>query len=84
METLGITGVTAILLVGAVAGAVELIKRVFDKDWRAVVTIIGAGLVGGLVSLFPEMNFSFLVGIVGGLAASGFITLGQNIGREVY
>lgn len=84
METLGITGVTAILLVGAVAGTVELIKRVFDKDWRAVVTIIGAGLVGGLVSLFPEMNFSFLVGIVGGLAASGFITLGQNIGREVY
>ena len=81
METLGITGVTAILLVGAVAGTVELIKRVFDKDWRAVVTIIGAGLVGGLVSLFPEMNFSFLVGIVGGLAASGFITLGQNVGK---
>lgn len=81
METLGITGVAAILLVGAVTGAVELIKRIFDKDWRAVVTIVGAGLVGGLVSLFPEMSFSFLVGVVGGLAAAGFITLGQNVGK---
>lgn len=81
METLGITGVTAILLVGAVTGVVELIKRIFDRDWRAVATIIGAGLVGGLVSLFPEMSFGFLTGIVGGLAASGFITLGQNVGK---
>lgn len=81
METLGITGVAAILLVGAVMGFVELVKRVFDKDWRAVVIIIGSGLVGGLVSLFPEMGFSFLTGVVGGLAASGFITLGQNVGK---
>lgn len=81
METLGITGVAAILLVGAVTGVVELIKRIFDHDWRSVAIIIGAGIVGGLVSLFPEMNFSFLVGVVGGLAASGFITLGQNVGK---
>lgn len=81
METLGITGIAAILLVGAVMGFVELVKRVFDKDWRAVVIIIGSGLVGGLVSLFPEMSFSFLTGVVGGLAASGFITLGQNVGK---
>lgn len=81
METLGITGIAAILLVGAVMGFVELVKRVFDKDWHAVVVIIGSGLVGGLVSLFPEMSFSFLTGVVGGLAASGFITLGQNVGK---
>lgn len=78
MEQLGIIGV------GAVAGAVELVKRVFERDWKAVVTIIVAGLVGGLISLFPEMNFDFLTGVVGGLAASGFITLGQNIGKKVY
>lgn len=76
MDTLGIIGV------GAVAGAIELIKRVFDKDWKAVAIIIGAGLVGGLISLFPEMEFTFLTGVVGGLAASGFITLGQNIGKD--
>lgn len=81
METLGITGIAAILLVGAVMGFVELVKRIFDKDWRAVVIIVGSGLVGGIVSLFPEMSFSFLTGVVGGLAASGFITLGQNVGK---
>ena len=82
MEALGITGVEAILIVGAVAGTVELIKRVFEKDWKAVITIIGAGLVGGLLSLFPEIGFSFLTGVIGGLSASGFITIGQNVGKE--
>lgn len=82
MEAIGITGISALLLVGAVAGFVELAKNVFDRNWRAVVTIFGAGLVGGLLSLFPEMEFSFLVGVVGGLAASGAITIGQNIGKS--
>lgn len=82
MEQIGITGIQAILIVSAVTGAVELIKRAFDKDWRAVAIIIGSGLVGGLISLFPEMNFSFLVGVVGGLAASGVITIGQNIAKD--
>ena len=82
MESIGITGVSALLLVGAVAGFVELVKKIFEKDWKSVITIIGAGLVGGLLSLFPEMPFSLLVGIVGGLAASGAITIGQNIGKD--
>lgn len=82
MDSLGITGVQALLLVGAVAGAVELIKRLFEKDWKAAVTIFGAGLIGGLVSLFPEMNFGFLAGVVGGLAASGAITIGQSVAKE--
>lgn len=81
METLGITGITAVLLMGAVMGFVELVKRIFDKDWRAVVIIIGSAVVGGLVSLFPEMSFNVLTGIIGGLAASGYITLGQNVGK---
>ena len=82
MEAIGITGVSALLLIGAVAGFVELIKALFDKNWRTAIIIFGSGLVGGLLSLFPEMNFSFLVGIVGGLAASGVITIGQNIARD--
>lgn len=82
MEQLGITGTEAILLVGAIAGAVELIKRIFEKDWKATITIIGAGLVGGLLSLFPEIGFSFLTGVIGGLSASGFITIGQNVGKS--
>lgn len=84
MEQLGITGVEALLLVGAVTGTVEFLKRVFDKDWRAAVIIVGAGLVGGLLSLFPEIGFNFLTGVVGGLAAAGYITIGQNVGKQSY
>lgn len=82
MEAIGITGVAALLLVGAVAGFVEFVKSLFAKNWRAAIIIFGSGLVGGLLSLFPEMNFSFLVGIVGGLAASGAITIGQSIVKD--
>jgi len=82
MDAIGITGVSALLLVGAVAGFVELVKSLFAKNWRTAIIIVGSGLVGGLLSLFPEMNFSFLVGIVGGLAASGVITIGQSIAKD--
>lgn len=82
MDSLGITGVQALLLVGAVAGFVELVKNIFDRNWRGVAIIVGAGVVGGLLSLFPEIEFGLLTGIVGGLAASGAITIGQNIGKD--
>ena len=82
MDAIGITGVSALLLVGAVAGFVELVKSLFAKEWRTAVIIVGSGIVGGLLSLFPEMDFSFLVGVVGGLAASGVITIGQSIAKN--
>lgn len=69
---------TALILLGMVAGVVELIKRAFDKDWRAVVTIIGAGLVGALVGL--ALGANPLMGAVIGFAASGYITIAQNVG----
>lgn len=68
----------ALILLGMVAGVVELIKRAFDKDWRAVVTIIGAGLVGALVGL--ALGANPLMGAVIGFAASGYITIAQNVG----
>lgn len=82
MEALGITGVEAILLIGGVMGFVELIKKLFEKDWRSAIIIFGSGLVGGLLSLFPEMSFSVLTGIVGGLTASGIIKISQDIGKK--
>lgn len=69
---------TALVLLGMVAGVVELIKRAFDKDWRAVATIIGAGLVGALVGL--ALGANPLMGAVIGFAASGYITIAQNVG----
>lgn len=80
MEELGLDALTAVVLTGLVTGVVELIKRVFDKDWRAVATIIAAALVGGAGGLVFGVNF--LVGMVFGLAASGYITIAQNIGKN--
>lgn len=69
---------TALILLGMVAGVVELIKRAFDKDWRAVAIIIGAGLVGSLVGL--ALGANPLMGAVIGFSASGYITIAQNVG----
>ena len=78
MEVFNIDPVTLTCLLGMVAGVVELIKRAFDKDWRAVFIIFGAGVVGLLAGLACGLNP--LVGAVVGLAASGYITIAQNIG----
>jgi hypothetical protein len=70
---------TAILL-GMVAGVIELIKRAFKKDWKAVCIIAGAGVTGALVGLAISINP--LIGAVVGLSASGFVTIAQNIGVD--
>lgn len=70
---------TAILL-GMVAGIVEVIKRAFEKDWKAVAIILGAAVTGALTALAIAINP--LIGAVVGLSASGFITIAQNIGKD--
>lgn len=81
MEVFNLDPVTTAILLGMVAGVVELIKRVFKKDWVAVATIIGAGVAGALTALALAINP--LIGAVVGLAASGFITIAQNVGKGV-
>lgn len=71
----------AIIMLGMVAGVVELIKRVFDRDWRAVAIIIGAGVTGALVAF--AIGAGALFGAVIGLAASGYVTIAQNFGKDV-
>lgn len=79
MEILGLSTLATVVLTGLVAGGTELIKRLFDKDWRAAVTIVVAAIIGGLGGLVFGANF--LVGMVFGLAASGYVTIVQNIGK---
>lgn len=79
MEILGLSTLATVVLTGLVAGGTELIKRLFDKDWRAAVTIVVAAIIGGLGGLVFGANF--LVGVVFGLAASGYVTIAQNIGK---
>lgn len=80
MEVFDLDPVVAAILLGMVAGVVELIKRAFEKDWKAVAIIIGAGAAGALTALLVSVNP--LIGAVIGLAASGYITIAQNIGHD--
>ena len=80
MEILGLSTLATVVLTGLVAGGVELIKRIFDKDWRTVATIIVAALIGGAASL--AFGVEFLVGMVYGLATSGYITIAQNVAKK--
>lgn len=80
MEVFNLDAVTAAILLGMVAGVIELIKRAFEKDWKAVAIIAGAGITGALVGLAISINP--LIGAVVGLAASGYITIAQNIGHD--
>lgn len=80
MEVFDLDAVTTAILLGMVAGVVELIKRLFEKDWKAVAIIAGAGATGALVGWAITINP--LIGAVVGLAASGFITIAQNVGHD--
>lgn len=76
-ELFNIEPVVAIVVTGMVAGVVELIKRIFKKDWKAVATILGAGITGALCMIPFGVNPLF--GAVFGLASSGFVTIAQHI-----
>ena len=76
-ELFNIEPVVAIVVTGMVAGVVELIKRLFKKDWKAVATILGAGITGALCMIPFGLNPLF--GAVFGLASSGFVTIAQHI-----
>lgn len=79
-EILGLDTVTAIILTGLVMGGVELVKRLLDKDWRAALIIAVAAIVGGIAGL--ALGINILQGIAYGLAASGYVTFAQNIGKN--
>lgn len=81
LSVLGIDATAALLLVGFVMGFVELAKALFDREYRVALIIAVAAIAGGVVA--PFIGINIIVGIVGGLAASGAITLAQNIGTRV-
>lgn len=78
MEVFNLDPIAAAIMLGMVAGVVEFIKRLSDKDWKAAATIVCAGIVGSLTALALAINP--LIGAVVGLAASGYITIAQNVG----
>ncbi len=80
MEVFELDPVIVTVMLGMVAGVVELIKRLFDKDWRSAAIIAGSGTAGALTALLLSVNP--LIGAVVGLAASGYITIAQNIAKN--
>lgn len=79
-ELLGLDAMSAIILTGLVMGGVELVKRAFDKDIRAVITILVCAVIGAGAGL--ALGITALQGVVYGLAATGYITLAQNVGKS--
>jgi len=80
MEILNLDPIVAVVITGMVAGVVELIKRAFKKDWKAVITILGAGITGALCII--PFGINPLFGAIIGLSASGYVTIAQNVGKE--
>jgi hypothetical protein len=80
MEPVATTAVAIGLLTTMVIGATELVKRLFDRDYRAS-ALIGVSAVVGAVAgwlTFPEVGFA--LGLVTGLGASGLVTTVQKLG----
>lgn len=78
--------VMAAIFLGMVAGVVEFIKHawtaIFEDwhEWRTCAIIAVAGATGALTAL--GMGADVFMGAVIGFAASGYVTIAQNIGKK--
>jgi hypothetical protein len=70
------------LLIGAITGVVELIKRAVNFEWRACLVILSAAATGYLLAPHVGADITNLQGMVLGFGASGFVTFAQNIGKN--
>jgi len=61
-------------IVGAVIGFTQLVKSAFDRDYRTVVVITGAAVIGALAGILHIEGVDVATGIILGLAASGVVT----------
>lgn len=68
-------------IVGAVIGFTQLVKNLFDRDYRAATIIAGSAIIGGLAGAFAVDGVNIPQGIVLGLAASGAITVASYVGK---
>lgn len=69
-----------LVLVPAVVGATEFLRRLQAKDFFAAVTIFIAGLIGLVLGLVGAPGVADAwSGLVGGLAASGLVTVATRV-----
>lgn len=86
MEIFDLDPMTVTIFLGMVAGIVEFLKHAWSAifedwhEWRTCAIIAVAGITGALTAL--GMGADVLMGAVIGFAASGYITIAQNVGKR--
>ena len=86
MEIFDLDPMTVTIFLGMVAGIVEFLKHAWSAifedwhEWRTCAIIAVAGITGALTAL--GMGADVLMGAVIGFAASGYITIAQNVGKK--
>mgnify|MGYP000985034469 FL=1 len=73
--------ITTILIPAAVIEFAELVRRLFKRDFEAVIIIAGSAAIGVGLSLLTNHDWTY--GLVAGLSASGVITGLQKFGDAV-
>lgn len=68
--------VAVIVIITATTGAVELVKRITQKDWQAAATIAVSAAIGSLIAL--PVGIAWYIGLVLGLGASGLVTVASK------
>lgn len=79
-DYLQFSALQAALLAALIAGITELLTRLRAKDYWVVATIVSAGVVGGLLAAYYDLDI--VSGIAAGLGASGFIKTLGSIGNK--
>lgn len=65
------------MLTFAVIGSVKLIGSLFEKDYKAAITIVVSALVGAVGA--PFVGVAWFAGLVVGLNASGLVTTATRV-----
>ena len=72
----------SIFLSAAIIGFMQLVKCIFNKDWKSVVIIVGVVLIGGVAGSFGIEGLSISSGITLSLSAAGIYRVGQVVSGE--
>ena len=67
-------------VVVAVAGVTELIKALFDKNYRTAAIIAASAAVGALAGFGVVDGLNVITGVMAGLSASGLVTIANKFG----
>lgn len=69
----------SVFLITAVTAAVELLRRLEARDYRAVATILVAAGIGALCGVLGVEGVDVPTGILAGLSASGVVTIASRV-----